>query len=252
MHRLLSSLRFCAACFGLLFLAVTAHAKIKVLVLTGGHPYDPAALYQLFKDDPEIEFTAVKHATPPDGTAEAYDRPDLYSFDAVVLYDSPLKITPPQQARFLGLFDRGIGVVVLHHAYLSYPLWSEYERIAGGKYVFMTEQMVNGITSSNYTREMVDIPVTVVAKHHPIIAGVDDFVIRDERYFNLHMLGNAEPLLKSGDEWLAWDRQEKKSRVFGMILGHGPTAYGNPNFRRILWQAIHWVARDAAPTSATP
>lgn len=228
--------------------AAVAQAKIKVLVLTGGHGFKPEAFYQLFRDDPEIEFTTVNHAKPPDGTADAYDRDDLFSYDAVVLYDAPSKITPTQQARFLALFDHGIGIVVLHHAYLSYPLWPEFGRIAGGQYIFQTEQMVNGITSSDYTRQMVDIPITVVAKNHPTTAGLQDFVIRDERYFNLHMIGEVEPLLKSGDELLAWTRMEKKSRVVGVILGHGPTAYSDPNFRRFLWQSIRWVARPSAPT----
>ena len=49
----------------------------------------------------------------------AYDREDLFSYDVVVLYDSPGNLTDAQKAKFLALFDKGIGVVVLHHACLS-------------------------------------------------------------------------------------------------------------------------------------
>ena len=213
-----------------------ADKKIKVLVLTGGHGFKAEPFFKLFSDNPEITFTADKQVK----AAEGYDRDNVSSYDVVVLYDSPSNITDAQKARFLALFDKGIGVVVLHHAYLSYPMWAEYERIAGGKYVCLNEQMTSGITSSTY-KGNIDIPVTVVAGHHPITAGLSDWVLHDELYYNMHMIGNSTPLLKTGDEWLAWYRTEKKSRVFGTILGHG--CYTDPNFEKLLAQSIRWAAR---------
>ena len=213
-----------------------AEKKIKVLILTGGHGFKATPFFQMFQDNPEITFTAAKQLK----AAEAYDRPDLYTYDVVLLYDSPSNITDEQKARFLKLFKKGIGVIVLHHAYLSYPMWGEYERIAGGKYVYLNEQMTNGITSSTY-KGNVDIPVTVVDPNHPITAGLHDFVLHDELYSNMHLLTNSTVLLKDGDEWLAWYRTEKKSRVVGTIVGHG--CYTDPNFRRFIAQSIRWVAK---------
>jgi type 1 glutamine amidotransferase len=212
-----------------------ADKKIKVLVVTGGHGFKAEPFFKMFADNPEITYTAAAQHT----NAEAYDRDDLFSYDVVVLYDSPTHITDEQKARFLQLFDKGIGVIVLHHAYLSYPMWEEYERIAGGKYVYQNEQMINGITSSTYKGD-VDIPVSVVAKH-PVTAGLSDFVLHDELYSNMHMLNNSKPLLKNGDQWLAWYRTEKNSRVVGTILGHG--CYDDPNFRKLMDQSIRWVAK---------
>jgi hypothetical protein len=213
-----------------------ADQKIKVLILTGGHGFKAEPFFKMFADNPEITFTTAAQHT----NAEAYDRDDLFSYDVVVLYDSPTHISDTQKARFLQLFDKGIGVIVLHHAYLSYPMWDEFERIAGGKYIYQNEQMVNGITSSTYKGD-VDIPVTVVAKNHPVTAGLSDFVLHDELYSNMHMLNNATPLLKNGDQWLAWYRTEKKSRVVGTILGHG--CYDDPNFQKLIAQSIRWVAK---------
>lgn len=220
--------------------------KLKVLVVTGGHGFKAEPFAKLFNDDPEIVATFVHHTLANKSeapVADAYDRADLSGYDVVVLYDAPREMTDAQKARFLAMFDKGVGVIVLHHAYLAHPMWSEYERIAGGKYVYLAEQMVNGIKSSNYTRDMVDIPVTIAAKDHPTTAGLKDFVLHDELYTNMHMVGAVTPLLKTGDELLAWTRQEKKSRVVGTILGHGPSAYEDPNFRRFLWQSIRWVAQ---------
>jgi len=212
-----------------------AHKKINVLVLTGGHGFKAEPFFKMFQDNPEITFTADKQVK----AAEGYDRPDLYNFDVVVLYDAPSNITDDERARFLGLFDRGIGVVVLHHAYLAYPTWPEYERIAGGSYVYTQGQIDHGLKSSNY-KGNVDIPVTVVAKH-PVTAGLHDFVLHDELYWDMHMLTNSTPLLKTGDEWLAWYRSEKNSRVVGTILGHG--CYDDPNFRKLLANCIRWAAK---------
>jgi type 1 glutamine amidotransferase len=212
-------------------------AKIKVLVLTGGHGFKAEPFFKMFQDNPEITFTADKQIK----TAEAYERADLFSYDVVVLYDSPSNLTDAQKARFLALFDKGIGVIVLHHALLSYPMWTEYERICGGKYVYLAAQMTNGITSSDYTRTNVDIPVTIVAKNHPVTAGLQDFVLHDELYLNVHMLPGVTPLMKTGDELVAWTRVEKKSRVVGIIVGHG--CYADSNFQKLLAQSIHWTAK---------
>ncbi len=104
----------------------------------------------------------------------------------------------------------------------------------------MKEQMTNGITTSTY-KGNVEIPVTVVAKNHPITVGLSDFTLRDELYYNMHMVGSVTPLLKTGDELLAWTRTEKKSRVVGIIIGHG--CYEDPNFQKLLAQSIRWSAK---------
>lgn len=211
--------------------------KIKVLVVTGGHPYKAEPFFKLFQDNPEISYAAAEQKD----AAEAYDRDDLYSFQVVVLYDAPINITDDQKARFLGLFDRGIGVVILHHAFLSYPMWPEYGRIAGGQYIYKEEQVKDGVTES-HVQNNVDIPVTIAAGNHPVTAGLHDFVIQDELYTNMHMIGSVTPLLKTGDEVLGWTRMEKKSRVVGTVLGHGPTAYENPTYIKFVVQSIRWAA----------
>jgi type 1 glutamine amidotransferase len=215
-----------------------AEKKIKVLILTGGHAFKAEPFFKMFADNLQITYTAATQHT----NAEAYDRADLFTYDVVLLYDSPTQISDAQKARFLALFDKGIGVIVLHHAYLSYPMWDDYERIAGGKYIYQTEQMINGIKSSTYKGD-IDIPITVVAEDHPITAGLpENFILHDEHYWNLHMLNNATPLLKSSDDqWIAWYRTEKKSRVFGTIVGHG--CYEDPNFQKLIAQSINWVAK---------
>jgi len=212
-----------------------ADKKIKVLVLTGGHGFNATKFFKIFSDNPEITFIADKQIK----AAEGYDRADLFSYNVIVLYDAPTNITEVEKARFLKLFDKGIGVVVLHHAYLAYPLWPEFGRIAGGRYIYWDEEVTNGVAMSDY-KSKVKIPVTVVAKH-PVTAGINDFVLTNELYLNMDMAGNSKPLLKSGDEWLAWYRTEKNSRIVGTVLGHD--CYDDTNFRQFVAQSIRWTAK---------
>ena len=86
---------------------------------------------------------------------------------------SPTQITDQQKERFLKLFRQGIGVIVLHRAYLSYPMWGEYERIAGGKYVCQRkEEMINGITSSTYKGDVDITSPSSLSIHHAGLPGV--------------------------------------------------------------------------------
>ncbi len=216
--------------------------KLKVLIVTGGHGFETEPFFKLFKDNTEITFTTASHDKT---NASVYERLDLLSYDVVVLYDMPKSITDEQKARFLSLFDKGLGLVVLHHALVSYQHWPDYERIIGGRYP-------EGDKSGSVTPEVgyqhdVDIPVLIVAKDHPITAGLNDFTIRDEIYWGFRVRPDVTALLttnhpKSGKP-LAWTRTEGQSRVVYIQLGHGRQAFENSNYRRLVAQSIRWAAR---------
>ena len=219
-----------------------AERKIQVLVMTGGHGFEREAFFNVFKENQSIEFTEAKHGKSADG----YERKDLLRQDVVVLYDMPKTITDEQKENFLALTKKGVGLVVLHHALVSYQHWPEYERIVGGRY---PEEDGKGgvVTASVGYQHDVEVPVVIVAKNHPITEGVSDFTIKDEIYWGFRVGADVTPLIttthpKSGKP-LGWTRQEEKSRVVYLQLGHGPSAYENANYRRLLAQAIRWAAK---------
>jgi hypothetical protein len=85
--------------------------------------------------------------------------------------------------------------------------------------------------------------VRVGDRHHPITAGVPDFEIVDELYrlgtdrSVLHVLAEAdgEPVLyvrRWGAGWVHYN-----------ALGHDARALANPNYQRLLQQAIRWMVR---------
>ena len=222
--------------------ASAAEKKLNVLVITGGHGFATNEFSRVFEQNPEIQFTHAVQSR----TSTAYDRSDLLSFDCIVLYDMMQNITAAQKAKFLSLFDKGVGLVATHHSLVSYQSWPEFERIIGGTYPEPQDQKGKVTAQLGYQHD-VDVPVTIVAKSHPITAGLNDFVINDEIYWGFRTAPDAQPLLtttqpKSGKP-LAWYRTEKNSRVVYLQLGHGPSAFNNPNYRKLLAQSIRWASK---------
>ena len=220
----------------------------KVLVVTGGHGFQREPFFRMFSENPRIRFDEAKQGK----SSEAYDREDLLTHDVVVLYDMVQNITDGQKARFLSLFEKGIGVVVLHHALVSYQGWPEFERIIGGTYPEPQDRKGKVTPQLGYEHD-VKLPVQIVARNHPVTAGLSDFTIHDEIYWGFRVAPDVTPLLttthpKSGKP-LAWTRMEGKSRVIYLQPGHGPEAFDDPNYCRLLAQSILWAAnQDGAVT----
>jgi type 1 glutamine amidotransferase len=223
--------------------AAETGSRIKVLVVTGGHGFEQEPFFKMFSDNPAIEFTAAEHSTT---NASVYDRDDLLSYDVVVLYDMAQNMTDAQKAKFLALFDKGTGLVVLHHALVSYQTWPEYERIIGGRYQEPVPSKPGTVTEAAGWQHDVDFPIVIMATNHPVTAGLKDFMIHDEIYWGFRTSNAVTPLIstthpKSGKP-LGWARVQGKSRVVYLQLGHGKEAFENENYRRLVAQSIGWTA----------
>jgi hypothetical protein len=158
----------------------------------------------------------------------------------------PKHITDAQKAKFLALFDQGVGLVILHHALVSFQQWPEYERILGGRYPEAAGKSGAVTPEVGYEHD-VEVPVVIVATNHPVTAGLRDFTIHDEIYWGFRVGRDVTPLIttthpKSGKP-LAWCRTEGKSRVVYLQLGHDHAAFENPSFRRLVAQSIRWTAQ---------
>jgi uncharacterized protein len=222
--------------------AAESEVRIKVLVVTGGHGFKREPFFKMFEENPRITFTEAKQGQ----TSEAYERDDLLTYDAVVLYDMVQNITAAQKAKFLSLFEKGTGLVVLHHALVSYQNWPEFERIVGGTYPEPADKKGVVTPELGYQHD-VEIPAVIVAKDHPVTTGLQDFNLHDEIYWGFRVSPDVAPLLttthaKSGKP-LAWTRTEKKSRIVYIQPGHGPEAHGDANYRRLVARAISWTAK---------
>lgn len=219
-----------------------ADGKTRVLVVTGGHDFEREPFFKLFKDNPDITFRAAEHpkAHPLLKADAATD------WDVLVLYDMHQPITDEAKQDFIARLKDGKGLVVMHHAIASYQKWPEYARIIGAKY-YLADEVVDGVQKKrSQWKHDVEIPLQIADPNHPVTQGSKDFVIHDETYnlFDVapgnHVLITASHPLSN--KILGWAKTYENARVVYIQGGHDHLAYENPNFIRLVRQAIQWVA----------
>ena len=215
----------------------------RVLVVTGGHGFEREPFLRMFKDNPDITFTAVEHPK----AHELFKPEAAKDYDVVVLYDMWQKIDDAAKADFTQLIASGKGLVAMHHCIGSYQDWPEYRKIIGGIY-YLKPQSVNGaeIPASVY-QEGLDLKVKVADPTHPVTAGVAaEFAIHDETYGKFAVESDNHPLLTTdhptSGKVIGWCRTYGKARVVYLQGGHDHAAYTNPDFRKLLANAIRWTA----------
>jgi uncharacterized protein len=215
--------------------------KIKVLIVTGGHDYFRRPFYAAFDAIPTISYDTIVH--PEANKVIASPRIDEY--DVLVFYDMGEAITPQQKAAYINLLQKGKSFIYLHHALVSYQDWPEFVKFVGGQY--HTHPVVAGKDTlrANY-QDNVLIPVKIVDTTHPVTKGIQDFEIRDEIYIDSEILPSVKPLLRTTHpksmRYLCWINTYGNSEVLYLQLGHGDSGLSNPNFRKLLKQAIEWSA----------
>ncbi|MDZ7723853.1 MAG: ThuA domain-containing protein [candidate division KSB1 bacterium] len=215
----------------------------RVLVVTGGHDFQEDAFYAMFDSFADITYDI---AVQPKANV-LYTTGDLDPYDALVFYDMYQEITAEQKAAFLDILKQGKGMVFLHHALVSYQDWDEYEQIIGGRYIEKTD---SGQTDASTYQHDVDIPVKVMETSHPVTRGVNDFEIHDEVYGGFRVSETVHPLLSTNhpqsSKMIGWYHIYKNSRIVYIQLGHDHHAYQNPNYQKLVRQAIDWVKASSS------
>jgi type 1 glutamine amidotransferase len=220
-----------------------AAEKIRVLLVTGGHDYETNQFQAMFAANSAITVQSVVHPKAHEWLkAEA-----AKSYDVIVMYDMWAKILDEARADFIARLKEGKGLVALHHSLGSYQDWPEYRQIIGGQYL-LKKQVVDGkeCPASTYKHDVV-FKVRVEPTRHPITRGVSDFQIHDETYGGVYVNADSQPLLTTDEatstKTIGWARAYEGTRVATIQLGHDHLAYENPNYRKLVAQAIAWVAK---------
>jgi len=215
---------------------------VRALVVTGGHDFEREPFFALFKAMPGVEFREVVHPN-----AHAFLKPSASgNYDVVVLYDMWQPITEEAKGDLAALLKQGKGMVALHHCLAGYNDWPEYARMIGGRYRLNKETVNDVERPGSVYKHDVQFKVRIADSRHPIARGLKDFEILDETYGDFDVEAGVKPLLTTdhptSGKTIGWAHTYGKSRVAYIQLGHGPTAYQNPSFRRLVDQAIRWAA----------
>ena len=222
--------------------AAAAQQKIRVAIVTGGHGFDTKALPKLYEgvDDMAVDLRADK-----DPNAIFNDIAD-FKYDVVILYNFSNKPTDIQKQNMVKLLDKGIGLVVWHHAAAAYPDWPEFEALAGVKFWLQPGEKNGEKIAASGARDNVKMKIHVEDADNPITKGVTDFELTDEPYVHQTFTKDITVILSCQNEFsdkaVAWTRMQGKSRVVGLQLGHDDKAWSNPSFHKIWLQAIRWTA----------
>ncbi|MBM4084512.1 MAG: ThuA domain-containing protein [Planctomycetes bacterium] len=223
--------------------SVSAEDKLRVLVVTGGHGFDRKAFAGMLDSFSDVAWREAQH---PQANAEfAADKRTAY--DVILLYDMNQKITDEEKGWLMDTLKEGKGLVVLHHALANYQRWNDWARAIGGRY-FTAPQEFQGKSWPRCTyKHGVKMTVQIADPQHPITKGLQDFDIEDETYKGYWVGPDVRVLLKVSHlecgEVVGWTKEHGQARVACMVLGHGPSAYGNANYRTLVQRAIQWVGK---------
>lgn len=173
--------------------------------------------------------------------------------------------SPELMANYRDLLRQGKGMVFFHHASAAWAhTWPEYSEVVGGACDWYATNKVRGVDMPQHLfAGMTPQHVSFVDKAHPIAKGLEDgFDVVDEAYAcawfedSVHVLARtdfrpADPARNLGPNWkysdaTAWVKVSENSPVFYTQVGHGETAWRNPQFRMLLQNAIKWAASPEA------
>jgi uncharacterized protein len=213
--------------------------RIKVLIITGGHDFEHRPFFNVFDSQPRLQYDTM---VQPRANALIASR-DVEQYDVLVFYDMFDSILPKEQEAYINLLNKGKAMIFLHHSLVSYQNWKEFITIVGGKYHTHPVVVKGDTLKSNYEHDVV-MQVKVEDKRHPVTMGMDDFEILDEVYGETEILPTVKPLLSTtltkSMPYLAWINHYGNSDVVYIQLGHGPGAYSNASYRKLIQQAIEW------------
>ncbi|MDF7805809.1 ankyrin repeat domain-containing protein [Pontiellaceae bacterium B12219] len=160
----------------------------------------------------------------------------LAHVDAVVIYcdGNEKHLLAGNEGELLALSNRGVGMVFLHYALDGTKglLDETILKVAGGRY--------DDASSENPLWTVKD-PVIV---KHPVTRGVKPFELKDEYYYNLTFsevipVVLAVPPEEEQAHTLAWVYGRN---VFGFTGGHYLSSWVQPDFRKLVLNAIVWSA----------
>ncbi|MBC2669002.1 ThuA domain-containing protein [Novosphingobium piscinae] len=260
-------------------------APVQCLVAVRGHPFDRTAFDAMFQamegiaatmvDQPAAALLMNPEAMRGFDALVLYDMPGL-DFEAPQHAPQYRDPSPALQAGFRALLEAGKGVVALHHALAGWPTWAEYHDWLGGQFFYRPGRFAGtDWPDSGYRHEVThDI---AVAPGHPVTAGLPaSFTLTDELYLCPMLPEGAVPLLHSSARFaddafwsaelavkgemfsntgwhhppgagvIGWAKQALASRLVYLQPGDGPSAYDSPDYRRLVENAIRWVA-EARP-----
>lgn len=258
---------------------------LNVLVAVKGHPFDRTAFGAIFDEMPGVAAAIVDQPAAgrlmsPQGMAGfdalvLYDMPGLdFASPDPPRYAEP---APELKAGFSALLDAGVPVVALHHAIAGWPAWPEYADWLGGRFLYKPGPLRGRECADSGYRHDVAYKAVAAAPGHPVLDGLPERIpFTDELYLYEVFEDAVTPLLRAehrfdvagfysaaqavagrmfsnegwshadGSDLIGWTKRARNSPLVYLQSGDGPATYADPNYRRLVLNAIKWTVRERA------
>ena len=204
----------------------------RVLVITGGHAYE-TSFYSLF------DGMRWDHA---ESNEAAFKKDIRAKYDVVLMYDMQRTISDAAKKNLQAYLESGKGLVVLHHAIVSYNDWEWWcKEVVGGSY----RQKAEGDQPASTWLHDQEMFVSVTAKH-PVAGDIGPMQLIDETYGKLWISKDVKVLMETTNPNtngpVVWVSPYPKSRVVAILLGHDHLAHEHAGFRQLIRNAVNWTA----------
>ena len=213
---------------------------LNVMVVTGGHSYDTIQFFRMFDS---LEGVTYTHYAQPKAN-EAIANGEAEKYNVLVFYDMWQNISETEKDAYQKLTREGKPFLFLHHTLVSYQKWPEFEKMLGGKYIEKSPDVpVN--EQSTYEHDVWVIIQT--AQNHPVTKKFNQLRFFDEVYGNFRVSDNVVPLLKTthpkSAPLIGWENTYNSSKIMYLQPGHDSRTFETEDYRKLLTQAIHYLAQ---------
>jgi type 1 glutamine amidotransferase len=253
----------------------------KLLVLSGGHPYEEAPFAALLASLGNWEITHLVHPEAEDavaaGAADQADALLLYDMPGYTFADGRVITRAPSEAfraAIIRRFASGRGAVAMHHALAGWAEWPEWHDMLGGRFLYQPGEVRGVVHPDSGYRHDVAYKAQVISDH-PVLSGLPpSFAVTDELYLAQVFEAEVTPLIRAdysftsdnfysaanavsgalysregwehppGSNLVAWIKQVGPAPLVYLQFGDGPATYANPHVRHILANALDFIAGD--------
>lgn len=124
-------------------------------------------------------------------------------------------LEPRHQEAFAAYVASGRPIIAHHGGIASYDDWPRYGELLGFTWVW-------GVTTHS---PLGDHTVRVLPTGHPIVAGLADYTLYDELYYDVQITPGLQPIAHAVAEWEGEARPMILTAEGGRVAGAGRTAY---------------------------
>ena len=137
---------FLSLILGIFFTNISSESRmdepINILIVTGMHDFDTTALHQMFNSFSGIDCTIKEMRKNP---GLLFEQVEGFSYNVIVLYNLNQTLSDEHKENFKLTLNKGVGLVVIHHAITGFPNWFEFDKIIGA--IYLLEEQTRGRNS---------------------------------------------------------------------------------------------------------